>query len=63
MAYDFCNKCNAELDYYWEYDCLYCSECDEWSEQKCSDKECEFCNKRPEKPSLAEELKTKFTKT
>ena len=36
------------------YDCYYCLECDIWLEPKCNDVACEFCDKRPERPSMAE---------
>lgn len=34
-----------------EYDVYGCKACDVWMEDKCKDKQCEFCANRPEKPS------------
>lgn len=48
-----CKKCNSVLLYCEEYDTYYCPKCDEWSEEKCGDPDCYFCNERPEKPSDA----------
>jgi len=36
-----------------EFDAYYCTTCDKWLEKQCSDPKCEFCSKRPKKPSLA----------
>lgn len=42
-----------------EYDCYYCVGCGEWLETKCSDINCEFCSKRPEKaPNVNKTVKT-----
>ena len=34
-----------------EFDSYYCLTCDKWLEKKCSDPKCEYCTKRPNKPS------------
>ncbi len=34
-----------------KHDAYFCKACDEWIEKKCSDKTCEFCPTRPDKPS------------
>jgi hypothetical protein len=40
---------------YWNYnekfDSFYCKDCDYWLEEKCDEHDCEYCIKRPEKPS------------
>jgi len=41
------------------WDAYYDSEKDEWLEEKCNDKDCEFCKNRPTKPS---ECKSKIAK-
>lgn len=43
-------KCGHKTKYSEKYDCYYCKECNKWLEGQCSDKECEFCSKRPDKP-------------
>jgi len=35
-----------------EFDSTYCELCDEWIEEKCGDRECGFCSKRPKRPSM-----------
>lgn len=37
------------------HDTMFCMTCDEWLEPECSDPACEFCKKRPEKPSMMSE--------
>lgn len=46
-----CKKCNEQGIRDIELDSYYCDKCDEWLEEKCSSTECEFCSKRPNKPS------------
>lgn len=45
-----CEKCDTELELSDKYDAYYCPECNEWTESKCDDKECQFCLNRPETP-------------
>ncbi|MCB9619833.1 MAG: hypothetical protein H6724_10355 [Sandaracinus sp.] len=33
-------------------DAVFCPACDGWLEEVCSDPECDFCTRRPERPSL-----------
>ena len=47
--------CQAPKNYSDEYDCYYCTPCNIWVEDKCSDADCEFCNLRPELPNLVNE--------
>ncbi len=47
-----CSKCGRERSYSDRFDSFYCSQCDIWSETKCSDPECSFCKDRPDRPSL-----------
>lgn len=47
----WCSKCGSEIQYSNKYDAYYCELCNEWSEKKCEDPECEFCSTRPDKPS------------
>jgi hypothetical protein len=35
-------------------DCYACMQCDEWLEEKCTDPDCEFCKRRPERPTGGE---------
>lgn len=48
-----CDGINHEKEYSEEYDAMYCRNCDTWLEIKCNDDDCEFCSKRPERPSEA----------
>ena len=43
--------CLAPKNYSEEYDCYYCEPCNIWSEDKCDDPMCEFCNRRPVTPN------------
>ena len=45
-----CEFCNEEKRYNRIYDCYYCQYCNAWLEEKCTDSQCQFCPKRPEKP-------------
>lgn len=42
-----------------EFDSNYDDELDVWLEGKCDDSECEYCSRRPEKPSMAEKKTNK----
>ena len=46
-----CTHCFEPIKYSTKYDTFYCKECDKWFETTCSDINCEFCAKRPNKPS------------
>lgn len=46
-----CDKCREYGVYSPKYDAYYCYKCDIWLENKCKEEDCEFCIKRPEKPS------------
>lgn len=45
------HKCaKHNLKYNKKYEAVYCADCNEWIDPKCSDMKCKFCNNRPEKP-------------
>ncbi len=46
-----CWQCKSELKRNETYDSYFCEYCDEWREASCNDKTCEFCSKRPKRPS------------
>lgn len=46
-----CPVCGDILEFDPDYDARYCKQCDEWRDELCNRKRCEFCSKRPEKPS------------
>lgn len=46
-----CDTCGSELRMIEELDTYVCDKCDAWMESKCSDKDCQFCTKRLDKPS------------
>jgi hypothetical protein len=48
------HNCVHPRKYSERYDAYYCPECDLWSEGRCGDPDCDFCNRRPERPSLEE---------
>ena len=48
--------CKETKKYSEEYDCYYCESCNRWSEDKCGDPTCEFCNSRPESPNDVNEI-------
>lgn len=37
-------------EYSEEFDCFYNPVTNEWTEPKCSDPECHYCSRRPERP-------------
>lgn len=45
-----CAVCNKKVAHNELYDCYYCKYCNLWLETKCTDSECTFCTRRPEKP-------------
>lgn len=49
-------SCGTLVDYSHPYDAKFCRRCDRWLETRCSDRGCEFCAKRPTRPSLAADL-------
>lgn len=51
----YCEECNTELKLNGKHDAHYCTKCDIWAEKNCGDKNCTFCNNRPDKPSEATE--------
>ena len=55
-AYDRRCSCGGLVDYSHPYDAEYCRSCDRWLAKNCGDKSCEFCAKRPARPSLAADL-------
>lgn len=50
-----CSKCKFHLVYYEKYDSYFCPNCNSWTESKCSDPDCEYCQHRPIKPLLQKE--------
>ena len=44
--------CDHVLKYDKHFDSTYCEECDVWISGLCEDPHCEFCRKRPVKPSI-----------
>lgn len=46
-----CYKCLTTLSYHDDFDAQFCTVCDEWREDLCSDPTCEYCFVRPKKPS------------
>lgn len=46
-----CPTCgNEKKSYSEEYDAYYCDFCNEWLEDICTDRDCEYCKKRPLTP-------------
>jgi hypothetical protein len=45
-----CNICSSKLIHFDDFDALFCPQCNEWAETKCSDHGCNFCKNRPERP-------------
>lgn len=50
MSYK-CHDCGSDLRLIEELDTYVCDKCDMWVEDKCSDKTCEYCTSRTNKPS------------
>ena len=46
-----CPNCGGKKSYSDKYDSYYCKKCLIWLEEKCTNSKCEFCSKRPKKPS------------
>jgi len=52
MAFEFDRECrfckkDIRIRYSEDHDAYFCPECKGWAENKCSDKDCEFCPTRP----------------
>lgn len=47
-----CQKCKWDRIYSHDYDAYFCINCDEWLEIQCGEPNCEYCDKRPIKPSM-----------
>ncbi len=45
-----CNRCGQPFEMNWDFDALFCRNCNRWAESACSDPDCRFCAKRPAKP-------------
>jgi len=43
--------CQIPKKYSEKYDAYYCESCNVWSEDICTDRDCEFCNNRPLTPN------------
>lgn len=53
-----CKTCNHRIYYVFSYDARYCPACNVWTEPRCSTRDvCEFCLKRPARPSDMEGYK------
>lgn len=55
-AYDRRCSCGTLVDYSHPYDAEFCRSCDRWLAKNCGDRSCEFCAKRPARPSLSPDL-------
>jgi len=44
------HSCEETKKYSKEYDSHYCEQCNEWLEDICTDRDCEFCKIRPVTP-------------
>lgn len=47
---DKCYSCNEDLSYSEKWDAYFCKHCNIWSENRCTDPICFFCQDRPERP-------------
>ena len=45
-----CSVCKSSNKYNSKYDSYYCEICNKWTEDRCGDPNCTFCEPRPEKP-------------
>ena len=48
-----CQECGGKILYFCKYDANFCPQCNNWTEKKCTDPNCEFCKDRPETLELA----------
>lgn len=46
-----CSKCGSKTIHVERWDAYACMNCNRWNEPACSDPNCSFCSKRPEKPT------------
>ncbi|XRG80755.1 hypothetical protein V5E38_10825 [Rossellomorea sp. GAMAL-10_SWC] len=46
----FCSICKHNLAYYEDFDAYFCPKCNNWTESKCNDPECDYCPNGPDKP-------------
>jgi hypothetical protein len=44
------HNCEQTKEYSEKYDAYYCVSCNEWLEDICTDRDCEFCKIRPLTP-------------
>lgn len=47
-----CDMCGGRLEFDADFDAQYCPQCDEWRDEPCGRKRCEFCGNRPLTPSM-----------
>lgn len=47
---DFCHDCFTPLSYHETFDACYCTKCNAWREETCTDPTCEYCDIRPKRP-------------
>ena len=52
LSIEQCTECKGPLLYFEEYDAVCCPRCNTWRDPKCSDANCSFCPRRPEKPDM-----------
>jgi hypothetical protein len=50
ISKDKCKICKERLIYYQKYDTLFYAKCNSWTENRCTDLDCNYCSKRPNKP-------------
>ena len=53
---NLCSKCGTLVSYNEQFDTYYCKKCNVWLEPACSDKNCEYCSKRPKKPKVTQKI-------
>lgn len=46
-----CPACRQTTVFDYDFDAAFCPSCDAWLEGRCGDSGCEYCTRRPEKPS------------
>lgn len=51
-----CKHCGNDVLYSEEYDAYYCDPCNEWTEDICTDRDCEYCKNRPNRPKAVNEV-------
>lgn len=58
-------KCGCYTDaerYNEKHDAYYCLKCNQWLEDGCADKKCDYCKNRPKKPSDVKKAELKEVK-